>query len=81
MLEHHGFVTQDHGVQLMRQRKDDMEVANRQEFLLACLSPFFSGYLLALGAMSITAGMIGDALSAAVVASFNMTAKTGGTAV
>ncbi len=80
-LEHHGFVTQDNGVQFVRQGEDDMEVADRQELLLASFGPFFSGHLLALGAMSITAGMVGDALSAAVVAAFNVTAKAGGTAV
>lgn len=65
----------------MGKRKDDMEVAERQKFLPASLGPFFSGYLLALGAMSIATGMIGDALSAAVVAFFDMPTEIGSTAV
>ena len=65
----------------MGKRKDDMEVAERQQFLPAGCGPFFSGYLLALGAMSIATGMIADALSATVVAFFDMSAEIGGAAV
>jgi len=65
----------------MWQGKYDMEVGNGEEFAFSRLKPLLSGYLLAFGAVSIPAGMIDDALSAAMIAAMELAAKFGGAAL
>jgi hypothetical protein len=65
----------------MGQGKYDVEVNNWQEFGFSRFKPALSGYLLALGAVSVTAGMIHDTLSATMVATLDVAAKLGGAAV
>ena len=74
-IEHEGFVAQDDSVQLMWQGKYYMEVGSGQQFGFSLFKPPLSGYLLALGAVSIPAGMIHDTLSATVIAAMKVAAK------
>src|SRR5215469_9423037 len=48
-------------VELMRYGEHDVEVAGGKQFLLSCLEPVLAGPCLTLGAMSIAAGVEGDA--------------------
>ena len=52
-------------VQLMRDAEDDMEVSRRQDFLFASSQPTLARLCLALGAMPVTAGVIGNGLMTA----------------
>ena len=70
--QHHGFVVQDNNVQFMRQREDDVKVADRKLLFFAGLDPSFSGYLLAFGAMPVAAGMVDNAFGAAMRAALDM---------
>jgi hypothetical protein len=79
--EDHGFVFQDEGIQLMGQRKYDVEVGSGQQFGFSGLNPTLPRYVLAGGAMPVTAGMIPNALSPAVVAAMKVTSQSGGAAV
>jgi hypothetical protein len=74
-VEHEGFVLQDDGVQLMGQGKYDMEVGDGQQLRFSRFKPTFSGDLLAFGTVAVSAGMIQDTLSAAVVAAIEVAAK------
>ena len=65
----------------MWQGKYDMEVSNGQQFGFSRFKPALPGYLLTLGAVTVTAGMIHDALSATMVAALDVAAKFGGAAV
>ena len=76
--EHHGFVCEDDWIQLMGEGKYDMEVGKGQQFGFLLLKPPLSGDLLTFGAVSITAGMIDDTLSTAVVAALKVTATISG---
>ena len=78
---HHGLVAEYNGVQFMGQRKYDMEIVNGQKLFFSFFKPSFPRYLLAFGTMSITAGMIHDALRTAVIAAFYVAAQVGGAAV
>ena len=62
---------------LRRQREDDVEIGNRQEFALPRGKPFPAGLSLALRAMPIAAGIVGDADRPAGLATFNMAAEFG----
>jgi hypothetical protein len=79
--EGHGFVFQDEGIQLMGQRKYDVEVGSGQQFGFSGLNPTLPWYVLAGGAMPVTAGVIPDTISTAVVAAIKMTSQIGGAAV
>ena len=79
--EDHGLVFQDEGIQLMGQRKYDVEVGTRQQFGFSGLNPTLPWYVLAGGAMSVSAGMIPDTLSPAVVAAMKVPSQSGGAAV
>ena len=57
-----------------------MIVSNRQQFGTPPREPLLSGHCLALGAVAVAAGVVGNALMGTVAASLDMTAKGGGTA-
>ena len=63
------------------QREDDVEVADRQQVGLALGQPGARGGALALGAVPVAAGVVGDAPVAAVLAGLDVTAEGGGAAV
>ena len=62
---------------LGRQREDDVEVADRQQIGLARGEPIPCRRALALGAMPVAAGVVGDAAVAAVLAGLDMAAERG----
>ena len=55
-----------------RQAEHDMEIGHRQEFGLAVGQPLLGSGGLALGAVPVAAGVVGDALVRAVLAAFDM---------
>jgi hypothetical protein len=63
------------------QRKYDVEVGSRQQFGFSCFNPTLPWYVLAGGAMPVTARVISDTLSTAVVAAMEVTSQVGGAAV
>jgi hypothetical protein len=65
----------------MGQGKDDMEVARGQQFGFSGLDPTLPWQVLAGGAMAVSAGMIPNALSPAVVTTMKVTSQRGGAAV
>jgi hypothetical protein len=79
--EHHGFVFENEGIQLMRKGKYHMEVGNGQQFGYSFFQPSLSGYVLTFWTVSVPAGMIPDALSAAVIAALKVAATCGSAAV
>lgn len=54
-----------------------MKIGDRQEIGDACIDPFLAGSSLTLRAVAITAGIIGDADSATIIAGLDMAAKPG----
>ena len=58
-----------------RQGEDDMEIGNGQEFGLAVGQPFLGRRGLALRAVPVAAGVVGDAQMGAGLAAFDMTAQ------
>jgi len=62
------------------QREDDVEIADRQQVSLALGQPCARGSALTLSAVAVAAAIVGDAPVAAVLASFNVTAKRCGAA-
>ena len=58
-----------------RQGEDDMEIGHGQEFGLAVGQPLFGSDSLALRAVPVAAGVVGDAQVGAVLAAFDMTAQ------
>jgi hypothetical protein len=79
--EHHGFVLEDEGIELMGKGKYHMEVGNGQQFGCSFFKPSLSGDVLTFWAVPVTAGMIPDALSAALIAARKVAATRGGAAV
>jgi len=65
----------------MGQGKYDVEVGSGQQFGFSGLNPTLPRYVLAGGAMPVTAGVIPDTLSPAVVAAMKVTTQIGGAAV
>jgi hypothetical protein len=63
-----------------RQRKDDVEIGNRKQVCFPRGKPRGSGWPLTLRTVTITAGIIGDASHAAVVASLYVAAERLGSA-
>jgi hypothetical protein len=74
---HLGFVLIGDGADLRRQCEHHVEVGDWQQLGLAGRQPFSSGRPLALRAMPITAGIIGNARVGAVFAALDMTAERG----
>ena len=75
-----GLVLVGDGADRGRQREHHVEVGNRQQLGLARLEPRLSRRPLALGAVPVAAGVIGDARVRAVLAALDMTAERGGAA-
>jgi hypothetical protein len=63
------------------QRKDDVEIPDRQQIGLALGQPGACGSALAFGTMPVAATVIGDPLMAAVRAGLDVTPKGGGAAM
>src|ERR1700685_1772096 len=68
-------VLEGEGRDLLRHREDNMEILGVEEFRLAVSEPLRTGERLALRAIPIATGIIGDALVPAAVALLDMTAK------
>ena len=66
------------GVEIVRQREDDMEVRNGQQVGLARREPPFLGQGLTFRAMAIATGVVGDSHGAAPVTRLPMPAEGGG---
>ena len=65
----------------MGEGENDVEVGGREEFGSAFFKPSLSGDVLTLGAVSIAAGMIEDALCAAVITALDVATQGGSAAV
>jgi hypothetical protein len=65
----------------MGESENDVEVGGREEFGSAFFKPSLSGDVLTLGAVSIAAGMIEDALCAAVITALDVATQGGSAAV
>src|SRR5215469_16417942 len=65
---------------LLRQSEDDMDIGDRQEFVLTSRDPAITSPILALGAMAITAAVVGDGLIATARAMVAMSTQGCGTA-
>ena len=74
------FVGEDQAVENVRQGKDHMEIAHRQELRGLLLKPLGFGQRLALGAVAVTAGVIARVLKATSVALLEMTSQLLGAA-
>ena len=61
-------VSQSKGVELVRKRKDNMEVLNGEEFLAPCLDPLLFLQELTLGTVSVPARVVGYPEVAALLA-------------
>jgi hypothetical protein len=73
-----GLVLRRDGADRSWQGEDEVIVGNRQEFGLAFLKPFPRRRGLTLRAMPVAAGIVGDALVCAVLATLDMSAERGG---
>jgi len=63
---------QEQAVKLIRHGKYHMKIRHRKQILFSVLDPRFPLRILALGAMTVTAGVITDANVPALIASVNM---------
>ena len=68
-------VAQDQGVELVRQREHVVEIGHGQQFCLSCFEPLRLDQRLALGAVAVAAGVVGEAFEAAVCAAVAMAAE------
>src|SRR5437016_12808810 len=73
-------VLQGQHIEFVRHSEHDMEVAGGQEFSLAGRQPALAGLGLALGAVPVSARVVGDGLMTAVRAGIAMTAQRCGAA-
>src|SRR3546814_15361955 len=80
IIDHRLVVERDVG-HLGGQREDDMEIADREKVGLAGFKPCARRSALALGAVTVTAAVIGDAPVAAVLAGLHMAAERRGPAL
>ena len=64
------------GGDLLRHSEDDTEVRHSEEFGSSVLKPLGTGQRLALWAVAIAAGVVGDALVAAAIALLDMAAES-----
>ena len=69
------FVLQRYGADRCGHGEHDVEVGDRQQFGLSIGKPLGTGQTLALGAVPVTAGIVGHPQLAAVAALFDMTAE------
>ena len=75
-----GLVLERDGADRRRQGEDDVIVGNRQEFRLALGEPLPRRRALALRAVTVAAGVVGDAFVRAVLAALDVAAERGGAA-
>ena len=75
-----GLVLEGDGADRRRQGEDDVVVGNRQQLGLALVEPLPRRRALALRAMAVAAGIVGDALVRAVLAALDVSAERGGAA-
>ena len=73
-----GLVVERDGADRRRQGEDDVIVGNRQQLRLAVFEPLPRRGGLALRAMPVAAGIVGDAFVRAVLAALDMAAERGG---
>src|SRR5271163_4517259 len=73
-------VLEGQGRDHLRQREDDVKVVHREQLGGALIEPRRAGCVLALWAMAIAAGAIGDRAMAATVALFDVATERGGAA-
>src|SRR5260370_42063140 len=73
-------VFQGQDIQFMRHGEHGMEIAGSQEFALAGRQPALAGLRLTLGAVPISARVVGDGLTSATLASVAMPAEGSGAA-
>ena len=73
----HRLVLVGDGGDLGRQREDEVEVADRQQIGLARGEPVPRRRALALGAMAVAAGVVGDPAVAAILAALDVAAEGG----
>jgi hypothetical protein len=66
------------GADRSRQREDDVIIGNRQKLRLAVFEPLPRRRSLALRAMPVAAGVVGDAFVRTVLAALDMSAERGG---
>lgn len=71
-IEHEGFVLQDNWIELMRQGEDTVEIGDGEEFGFSGFQPSLPGYLLTLGAVSVSTRVVQNTLSAAMAAAIEM---------
>jgi len=71
------FVLKGHGCDFIGNGKDDMIIGNGKQFGHARPDPFRFGERLALGAVAVTTGVVGDSLGAALIAHVDMPAQDG----
>jgi hypothetical protein len=62
-------------IEFIRNRKNHMKVWYRQQILLAVFNPGFTVSILALGTMTVTAGVVTDADMPALITFVNMSAQ------
>ena len=79
--EHHLFMTQDDGVELVGQGKDHVEVFYGEDLRSSFLKPAFPRHVLTCGAMPVAAGMVQNADGTAMVTPIDMASKIRGAAV
>ncbi len=75
-----GLVLERDGADRGRQGEDDVVVGNRQQLGLAVFEPSPRGGRLALRAVAVAAGIVGDAFVRAVLAALDVSAERGGPA-
>ena len=73
----HRLVLEGDDGDLVRHREDDVEVGSIEQLRLAVRQPLGAGEGLALGAVPVAAGVVGDALVAAVITLLDMAAERG----
>lgn len=72
-----GLVLERDGGDRRGQCEHDVEIGNRQKLRLACGKPLRPRHALTLRAMAVTAGIVGDARHAAIVARLDVTTERG----
>jgi hypothetical protein len=75
-----GLILVGDGTERGRQREHHMEIRHRQQFGFARCQPRLGGWPLALGAVPVAAGVVGDARVGAVLAALDVTAQGRGPA-
>jgi len=77
----HGLVLKGDDLDLRRNREHDVEIGHVEQFRLTVLQPLGSCETLAFWTVPVPAGVVGDALMAAVATTLDVTAGQGGAAI